>query len=239
MTQPEPIINFDREGISFQVVDSTEPNLNYGGFWRLFVSDWEPQTLKWIKDLSDTDRAFLDIGGWIGPTSIWGSKFFRTVHTYEPDPTAFKYLQRNAELNAKNIIVHNSAVTADGNDVILFSRSGLGSSMTSMYTGEQQEGTASGAKLSDILSADDFALIKIDIEGGERLIIDSLIEFLLGSPTNLILSLHYDFFAKPDEDFRYILNSLKRVYSKGTLENGKEVNIEDIQPGFVTVLCTK
>lgn len=230
-------MEIEREGIHFQV-STGGPEINYGNFWSLFVADWEPMTLKWIKELADPDKAFLDIGSWIGPTALWGSKFFKTVHAYEPDPVAFKYLETNVLNNSNNIALCNAAITADGNPVSLFSRGGLGSSMTSMYTGEVSDAGANGVKLSTALKADDFSLIKIDIEGGERLIIDSLIEEVQDNPIDLIFAFHYEYFANPNEDFEYTRNALKKVYSKFVLEDGREVKADDIPKGFVTVLCT-
>lgn len=231
------LMEIEREGIPFQVLIG-DPSLNYGNFWSLFIRDWEPMTLKWIKELSSPHKSFLDIGGWIGPTSLWASKFFRTVHSYEPDPVAFNYLKQNTANNANNIVLYNAAITADGNPVTLFSRGGLGSSMTSMYTGEESDAGATGIKFTNALSADTFGLIKIDIEGGERLIIDTLVEEMSKNPINLIFSFHYDFFANPEEDFEYTRNALKTVYSKFTLEDGREITADDIPKGFTTVLCT-
>lgn len=238
MSSSDWFMEIEREGIPFQVAIG-EPGLNYGNFWSLFVSDWEPSTLGWIKELANPNKGFLDIGGWIGPTSLWASKFFRTVHSYEPDPVAFKYLELNVANNTNNVVLHNSAINSDGKEVSLFSRDGLGSSMTSMYTGKRSNETASGAKLSDALRKDDFGLIKVDIEGGERLIVDSLVEELSNNPINLIFSFHYDFFAKPREDFEHTRDALKTVYSSFVLENGHEVEADDIPTGFVTVLCKK
>lgn len=238
VSSSEWFMEIEREGIPFQVVVG-EPGLNYGNFWSLFVADWEPMTLKWIKELGNPNKAFLDIGSWIGPTSLWASKFFRTVHAYEPDPVAFKYLEQNAMYNAHNIRLSNAAITSDGKPVSLFSRGGLGSSMTSMYTGEKSDAGAAGMKLSDALRAEDFGVIKIDIEGGERLIIDSLVEEMASNPIDLIFAFHYEFFANPREDFNYTRDALKTVYSKFVLENGREVEADDIPAGFITVLCTK
>lgn len=237
MPSPEQIIKIEREGIPFRVLNSVEPGLNYGHFWSLFVQGWEPMTLKWIRDLASLEKSFLDIGGWIGPTSIWASKFFKTVYAYEPDPVAFKYLEQNAIMNSDNIVAHNAAITADGEPVCLFSRGGLGSSMTSMYTGESTDAHSAGVKLLDTVRAADFGLIKIDIEGGERLIIDSLIEEMSKNPVHLIFSFHYDFFASPAEDFDYIRKKLTEAYSHFTLENGDEVSASNIPAGFITVLC--
>lgn len=239
MSLSDWVIEIEREGIPFKVLNSTEPGLNYGHFWSLFIKDWEPTTLQWIKELSNPNKGFLDIGGWIGPTSLWASKFFRTVHTYEPDPVAFRYLEENVSLNSNNIVLCKAAITSDGKPVSLYSRNGLGSSTTSMYTGEKLESGANGIKISDAINADDFGLIKIDIEGGERLIIDSLIEEMSKNPINLIFSFHYDFFANPEEDFEYTRNKLKEVYSNFVLENGNVVNVDEIPRGFVTVLCKK
>ncbi len=237
MSNSDWFMEIEREGHKFRVLTGKHPDPNYGNFWNLFVADWEPMTLKWIKELADPNKAFLDIGSWIGPTSLWASKFYKTVHSYEPDPTAFRFLEENVSMNANNISLCNAAITSDGNTVSLFSRSGLGSSMTSMYTGEDSGVSAKGVKFSDALNAADFALIKVDIEGGERLIIDKIVEELSGNPIPMIFSFHYDFFASSDDDFEYIRDGLKKVYSKFVLDNGAEVTADKIPTGFTTVLC--
>lgn len=239
MEESNGVLSFVREGISFRALNSEEGNLNYKEFWGLFMSSWEPYTLRWIQQYSDLNKSFLDIGGWIGPTSIWASKFFKSVHTFEPDPIAFKYLKENVKLNGENIYPYNAAITESEDNVNMFSRSGLGSSMTSMYTGDILECTAEGFPLSRALDLDDFNLIKIDIEGGERLIIDSFVRETESNPVNLIFSFHSGFYSKPEEDFFYIVNQLKKVYSKFFTENNIQINIDDVSPGFSTILCLK
>ena len=239
MSNSDWCMEIEREGHKFQVLIGEPPDPHYGNFWNLFVADWEPTTLRWIKEFGNPNKSFLDIGAWVGPTSLWASKFYKTVHSYEPDPTAFRFLEENVSMNASNVVLCNAAITSDGEPVSLFSRDGLGSSMTSMYTGEYSGVGANSVKFSEALNAGDFSLIKVDIEGGERLIIDSLVEELSKNPVPLIFSFHYAFFANPSEDFLYTRDRLSEVYSKFVLENGAKVKAEDIPAGFTNVLCTK
>lgn len=237
MIEADGVLEFTRNGFAFKTLNSKEPGLDYKNFWGLFVSSWEPYTLAWIQDYSNSDKSFLDIGAWVGPTSLWASKFFKSVHSFEPDPIAFRYLEENSYLNADTIYPYNCAVTSSGESANMFSRSGLGSSMTSMYTGDVLECTVDGLSLKKAIALDDFSLIKIDIEGGERLIIDSLVQEMSSKPTNLIFSFHYGFYANPQEDFDYIVDCLTQVYSTFLSENGTQIDLKNVHRGFSTVLC--
>lgn len=224
-----------REDHEFTVLFDKNSNEHMQNFWVLFSSVWEPWTLDWIKNYSNKEKAFLDIGAWIGPTSLWASKFNKTVYSFEPDPVAFNHLKINVEKNTDNVLIYNSAVTDNQYEIDLFSRSGLGSSMSSVVAGEVFEGTVAGTPIKDILKLDDFGLIKIDIEGSERLIIDSFVENLI-DPTPLIFSFHAPFYQNP-EDVSYIAKKLSEKYSTFILENGSSISYQEIPGGLTTVLC--
>lgn len=234
----EEIIEFTKEKFNYKVINSPNSDWGYENFWNLFVNSWEPFTLKWIKDYSDFDKSFLDIGAWIGPTTIWSSKFYKSIYSFEPDPISYSYLAKNVALNCNNVNTYNAAINSDGNDIEIFSRSGLGSSMTSMSTGEKSEGFVKGFSLTEALNLYTFALIKIDIEGGERFIIDSLIDNLKLNPIDMIFSLHGPFYKDPKKDYDYILSKLKEVYCKFTLDDGNDINLDDASEGFMTILCS-
>jgi FkbM family methyltransferase len=231
-------VTFVKDKFNFTVVDDEVTKWENGFFWDMFsTSGWEPYTLEWIKEYSNKSGCFLDIGGWVGPTAIWASKYYQYVYAFEPDPVAYKSLKANSDLNADNILTYNMAVTSSDTSVKLLSRNGLGSSMTSMYTGSDTGMTVEGCPLLDVFELDKFSLIKIDIEGGERLLIDSLVEILSKNPINMIFSFHYGFYANPEEDFKHIINGLSKVYSKYILDDGTSIRVEDIPKGFPTVLC--
>lgn len=232
-------IEFVKENFKFKVLNSSNTQWDSNNFWNLFIDSWEPFTLNWIKENSDVNKSFLDIGAWIGPTSLWASKFFKSVHAFEPDPIAYEHLAENLALNSSNVSCYNKAVNSNGQDIEIYSRGGLGSSMTSMYTGDVSAGVVNGFSIENAIGLDEFSLIKIDIEGGERLIIDSFCEIMSNNPINLIFSFHTPFYKDPENDFNYIVNKLNNVYSSFTLENGTLISIKDIKNGFSTVFCTK
>ena len=69
-------------------------------FWRkASAGDWEPATFAVLDAHLRPDRDYIDIGAWIGPTVLYAARKARHVWCFEPDPTAFRALSWNLELN--------------------------------------------------------------------------------------------------------------------------------------------
>ena len=88
----------------------------YESFWDLVnKGKWETETFSVFDKYINNQTLFIDIGGWIGPTSLYGAQLAKKTLSLEPDPVAFKRLKQNADLNLlalpkKKLILLNSAL---------------------------------------------------------------------------------------------------------------------------------
>ena len=165
-------------------------------FWRkASAGAWEPETFAILDKHLSPERDYLDIGAWIGPTVLYGARKARHVWCFEPDPTAFRHLAWNLDLNS----IQN--VSAFG--VALSDRFGV--ARMASVRGEPGDSTSSllhdGAHGSDALTIawDQFeamndlsgvSLVKMDIEGAEFAVLPTLIPFLKKHRPALYLSTH-------------------------------------------------
>ena len=143
-------------------------------------TDFEPQTVALLDTLFSSESVVLDVGANIGCTSILFGQRARRVIAFEPSPTTFRYLQRNiggAEL--RNVELHNFALGAtEGASQLTFAASnrsgGFVSDKTRTSAGHVTESIAI-RRLDDIagnLALDALDLIKLDVEGFERSVLE-------------------------------------------------------------------
>lgn len=148
-------------------------------FWtKLETGIWEPDTLAVLDEHVDTATLFLDIGGWIGPTTLYAGALGAAVIVVEADPKALPALRRNIELNpkmARRIEIIAKALYPgkgrNGEKVKFGSRRKGGDSMSSlvhehMATAWEVE-TISPHRLAELCRGSGKVFMKIDIEGGE------------------------------------------------------------------------
>jgi FkbM family methyltransferase len=160
-------------------------------FWKEFNLEWEPQTKKFFKKYLKRNTAFLDIGAWIGPTSLMAFTYGASkVKSIEPNPNSFKILEQIKSLNNLNDwqLLQNCVSNKRGTEII-GPIQGINhiSSATSIQSNDNGVEVTS-VLLSDLID-DDYSLIKIDIEGAESLILDDLLK-LADNDVAIWLSLH-------------------------------------------------
>ncbi|WP_170325348.1 FkbM family methyltransferase [Ruegeria arenilitoris] len=204
-------------------------------FWRkASAGAWEPETFAVLDKYLSPDSDYLDIGAWIGPTVLYGARKARHVWCFEPDPTAFRHLAWNLELND----IHN--VSAFG--VALSDQFGV--ARMASVRGEPGDSTSSllhdGAHGSDALTiawdqfeaANDLSgvsLVKMDIEGAEFFVLPTLTKWLEKQRPTLFLSLHSPMLPELDrlKHTSELLQSLS--FYKGIFdEAGQPLSIEDM-----------
>lgn len=166
-------------------------------FWRRAArGQWEPETLAVLDRYLDRAHDYLDIGAWIGPTVLYGARKARHVWCFEPDPTAFRALSWNLDLNA---VENVTALPAALSDKVGLTR------MAGMH-GEKGDSTTSllnpaGGAGSDVITLDwdtvstqvdlsGVSLVKIDVEGAEFDLMPHLLPWLKAQKPALLVSLH-------------------------------------------------
>jgi len=143
--------------------------------------------LKVIERYSDKTKDALDIGVYRGVYSYKLSEYFKTVHSFEPNPLLYPYLEKNLNKIIKNIKLYNIALS-DNNDETELK---LPLRTKSMFKDNIEELFQLGAatmhpdnkiekykeipiktkKLDDIELKNEIGFIKIDVEGHEKNVI--------------------------------------------------------------------
>jgi FkbM family methyltransferase len=194
---------------------------------------WEKYTFEILDYFSKGDRqTYIDIGSWIGPTVLYASSKFEKVVAIEPDPVALKELEGNIAVNNfSNISVVGKALSTKDGKTSFGGHGMLGNSESTMLVDtdkymERSKRKPKGeiaiveveticiqtlmAKLD--LNPHELGLIKMDIEGGEIVVVPCLRDFLNKYKIPLYISFHYVFLCK--KDVHDLINILFDIYDK-------------------------
>ena len=188
--------------------DTTNQNYN---FWTNVYPRWEQETFRIFDTYLQKDKVFIDIGGWIGTTCIYGSKKSKHVYVIEADPVAFADLSYNCTLNSNNITPIHRAIYNKSDTTVSFGKNKfiknakLNDSMSQIYTDTGNNDciivkTITISKLIDEynINPNEISLIKVDIEGGEENILDSLFKLHTDYNIPLYISFHYTWWTNRD-----------------------------------------
>lgn len=221
-------IKINRYGKTFYVTG----NLKYFLHWK--NKSWEINTHKIFDKILDNNHSYIDVGAFIGATVLYGAHLAKRVYALEPDPIAFKELQKNVSLNPllkEKIILYNKCLYNKTEKVKFGSMTRGGDSVSSLiFADSKTSWVVEGVTIDDFIkenNINDCNFIKIDIEGAEALILPSMKKFLSKNKTELFLSMHPKFFNNPKENTMKIIDVLK-IYKNIYLDNGKKIDINDL-----------
>ena len=170
-------------------------------FWtKLEQGVWEPDTLEIIESHIDPQTMFLDIGGWIGPTTLFAACLGAAVVVVEADPKALPALKRNIALNAdfsSRVETVAKALYPTSGTVKFGSRRKGGDSMSSLVHEHMatawEVDTITPERLAELFQGASKVFMKVDIEGGEYTILPHA-KALFSLPLSAVhISLHPQF----------------------------------------------
>lgn len=148
----------------FFLIKNDENNLNLS-FWRNTYTLWEKDTFELFDKYLSKDKIFIDIGGWIGTSAMYGSRKSKHVYSIEEDNISFNNMETNMKANcANNYTLINKAIFNIENSII---------------------------KKFEI-NACDISLIKVDIEGGEENILKELYDIYIKYGVTSYIKIHYN-----------------------------------------------
>lgn len=186
---------------------------------RIPRSEWEPETLEWLKKNISKGTVFMDVGAWVGPTTIWANFCGARVVALEPDPIAYERLLFNVNHNnLKDVFTIHGGLSGSNGNFKISSARGLGKSMSKMHFDERHAQGAPGA--NEVLVAgidlettmkfsgiDRIDILKMDIEGGEFHVFPAIVDKILSlNVKKVMLSLHGK--ALSEEDFTKLAPAL-------------------------------
>jgi FkbM family methyltransferase len=226
------IMHINKSGITFNVLADRVPG--YLGFWRDVANgQWEPDTFKIFSHFLNKDFCYVDVGAWIGPTVLYGSRLSKHCYAIEPDPIAMEILNANISLNHfENITIFFGAISNSNGKTLVGNYHGSpGDSRSSiLFANSNTAWVTDGVTLSKFFEMNkitDCNFIKMDVEGSEILILPEARDFLSSFDHTLYLSLHITFF-KNNEVLRPIIDCLCHVYKNIYLNDGTKIDIDYI-----------
>jgi FkbM family methyltransferase len=207
-------------------------------FWRLASRNgWEPHSLQILSQFLKKDSVFADIGTWIGPTSIYAAKHCGTVYSFEPDWVAYKYLLWNIELNKlDNVVPFNIALAEEEKLqwMSCFYDGSRGNSTTSLLrTPKPGEGVNAlcmrWQTWLDICKPPRIDMMKIDIEGGEFVLLPMLRDYFASHKPVVYLSTHAPYLDKDRRKKEMAqLRDIMSLYRQCLGEDLKPVRLDDL-----------
>lgn len=178
-----------RDGDTFDVLELNDE----WDFWgKRFSTDWEPETKAVIERFVD-GGTFVDIGAWVGPVSLWAAKQGATVAAVEADAEAFEHLAHN--LDPYDATAYHLAISDHDGTAQFGQRTGWNDSMSALVgVGDTFDPVEvpclTVESFFDLHVTGDVQLIKMDIEGGEGLVLPQAEPFLRSLGVPLYVSLH-------------------------------------------------
>lgn len=206
--------NFTLDLGEFVVVPQTESELT---FWLRFQEEkWEPEILRVIKLLANSATTFVDIGAWIGPTTLMASALGARVIAFEPDPLALESFRANLQANPllePLIDLRSVALSSKDGEASLGTTSlgGSGSSLVLTPTDSDHVRVATRSPTQELKGIAGPVILKIDIEGGEYELLPILLQIKTLNVSDLILSVH---------SYRHVLQAHGSVTRIGFSEKG-------------------
>ena len=197
------------------------------------LDTWEQDTFQVLEYYKNKkDGIYIDIGAWIGPTVLYAANIFSKVLAIEPDPIALERLEENLKVNNfKNINVIKKALS-NSNSKSKFGGNGeLGNSESTLLVSYDDYSSWGGHRSKterelDIIEVETItietlllqqniipsyiSLIKMDIEGGELILVPYLKNFLKEYKPVFYISLHYGFLK--EEHIILIIDILFDIY---------------------------
>ena len=183
-----------RDNITFNVDFHNNYCIN---FWKKYESgEWEPGTTDVFLDYLDDESIALDVGAEIGATTLFMAKICKSVISIEPSLVGIKIIKHSLSLNQdlKNKVNLLHGCLADSNEERLYGKN------SNLFNDIHFINQAGGYKVKSF-TIEDIAkkakqtinLIKIDIEGGEYIILPAMKNFLKINRPTLLISLHPGF----------------------------------------------
>jgi FkbM family methyltransferase len=171
------------------------------------IGTWEPNETQEMCELLRPGDTFIDVGADFGWYSLNASKAVGPkgkVIAFEPVPDNFKFLKRNFEANHCDNATAEPLAVSNKRDTLTFhlSQSNLGDH--SMLNASDRPGNlkVQAVSLDDYLKdyQGNVALVKIDVQGAEGLVLDGMRETLKRYP-KMALILEYTPYALRDSGY--------------------------------------
>lgn len=193
---------------------------------------WEPNTFRVFDAFLDASHSYIDIGAWLGITSLYGCQKAKHCYAIEPDPVAFGYLKANVALNPSlqaKLTLSTVCIYHCNEPVTLGSRtsSAGGDSESSVcFSDAPLTWRVEGMTLERYFQEEqieDCNFIKMDIEGAERTVLPNMKKLLLERKPTLFVAIHPLKFGDDFEEAILGIIDVLKIYKHVITADGLEI----------------
>ncbi len=214
-------------------------------------SGYEPMTTKLILENLTLGDTFIDVGANNGYFTVLSSKKVGdhgSVYAFEPSRSTYNRLSRNLELNGcKNVSAHNLAISNNKGQTKFFEFPDRDGGNSLLPLEGTRETTVEVTTLDEICHEARAAIIKVDVEGYEREVLEGGQHVIFDNGASLILEYNRHVLLKKKENFDDLLNLLKKEgYTIRMVDDlGMKIGNSDIRdhhdlhPFGCNIFCTK
>jgi len=196
------------------LIKNSENDINLN-FWKNTYTDWEKETFIIFDKYLDVNKIFIDIGGWIGTTSMYGSRKSKYVYCIEADKESFNDISLNMQTNCKNNYKIINKAIYNINDILIkfgknkfLNNSKMNDSTSQIYDNDDSVDdcylintiTIESIINDNKIKTNEISLIKVDIEGGEEYILNDLYNIHKKYNIPLYISFHYEWWKNKNLD---------------------------------------
>jgi len=199
-------------------------NINLS-FWKDTYTQWKNDAFEVFDKFLSKDKIFIDIGDWIGATTMYGSRKSKHVYSIEADKLSFNDMKTNMMANcANNYTLINKAIFNIDNIKVKFGKNmHLENSIICDTTSQFNSNDAISNEyyitetitLNSIIKnydidVNDISLINVDIDGAEENILNDLHDIHIKYRIPLFVSFYYSMWDDKNLDrFPFLSQSIK------------------------------
>lgn len=212
----------------------------------------DEQEINLVKKFIKSGTDSIDVGVYRGVYSYEMSKYSEKVHSFEPNPIIFKYINKNLKKFIKNIHLYNFALSnqnktmnlkipirnSNSNKEIFEEYYEMGkATIHNENNFENYENFEIQTKKIDELSFDNkISFIKIDVEGHELEVIEGAINTIKRDKPVLLVEIEKQYTKKEVAESINFINSLgykSYFFNKKDLKSTTELNNLDLFNNFI------
>lgn len=206
-------------------------------FWKEFKEQgWEPETFDNFKRNITKETTFIDLGAWVGVTSIWASVIgCKKIYAVEANPRSYALLKKTISANQslqEIISLSNHCISNVNGSIVKFGKK-LSSTSRITKGGHYSVKTITLKNYINAIGSLDNVFLKIDIEGAEEQILDDL-NALKKSIQHLkiFLALHPDFWKDKRSTCTALIEVCKEF--KMSLPDGDPMTLSQLEEMVMT-----
>lgn len=120
----------------------------------------------------------IDAGANLGLSVLFFKKAFNNLHikAFEPAESAFKLLQKNVEANSLKDVELYQAAISNSNETLYATEGFEQGSVNQTFTTTKKAQPVMAVRLVDLLKAESFCVVKLDIEGAEIAVLEDVMQ---------------------------------------------------------------